>query len=135
MTTTPVSRPDLIGRAFSDVIASMVQFRAGFREESSPIQVWPHHFDLSMLWLPGEKIDGQDPADEEYSDKQMNFGFVLGDDSIPEPYFLRDGVPIGGRCVRCRPARRYGMADRTVCGRGVVLQDPFADEQPVVVPA
>ena len=46
-----------------------------------------------MLWLPGEKIAGQDPADEEYSDKQMNFGFVLGDAGISEPYFYVTAYP------------------------------------------
>ena len=72
----------------------MAEFRAGIREETSPIQVWPHHFDLSMLWLPGEKIEGQDPDDEEYSDKQMNFGFTFGDEGIPEPYFYVTAYPL-----------------------------------------
>lgn len=85
---------NLIGRVFSDVAAIMALFRAGIGEETSPIQVWPHHFDLSMLWLPGEKIAGQDPENEEYSDKQMNFGFVLGDDSIAEPYFYITAYPL-----------------------------------------
>ena len=71
----------------------MTEFRAGIREETSPIQLWPHHFDLSMLWLPGEKIPGQDPDDEEYADKQMNFGFTFGDAGIPEPYFYVSAYP------------------------------------------
>ena len=83
-----------IGRAFSDVAATMSSFRAGIREESSPIQIWPHHFDLSMLWLPGELIAAQDPDNEEYADKQMNFGFVLGDDSISQPYFYITAYPL-----------------------------------------
>ena len=78
----------------SFVAAAMADFRAGIREETSPIQLWPHHFDLSMLWLPGEKIPGQDPADEEYSDKQMNFGFTFGDEGIPEPYFYVTAYPL-----------------------------------------
>ncbi len=47
-----------------------------------------------MLWLPGDKIPGQDPNDEEYSDKQMNFGFVFGDDGIAEPYFYVTAYPL-----------------------------------------
>lgn len=81
-------------RVFASVAAAMDAFRAGIREETSPIQVWPHHFDLSMLWLPGGRIDGEDPDDEESADKQMNFGFVLGDDSIPEPYFYVTAYPL-----------------------------------------
>ena len=80
--------------ALLSVTAAMEDFRAGVREETSPIQVWPHHFDLSMIWLPGPKIAGQDPADEEHADKQMNFGFVFGDASVPEPYFYVTAYPL-----------------------------------------
>ena len=78
----------------NSVATAMELFRAGIREETSPIQLWPHHFDLSMLWLPGEKIPGQDTANEEYSDKQMNFGFTFGDEGIPEPYFYVTAYPL-----------------------------------------
>jgi hypothetical protein len=84
----------LIGRVFGDVAAAMAKFRAEIVEESSPIQLWPHHFDMSLLWLPGEKIPGQDPSNEEYSDKQMNFGFALGDEAIAEPYFYVTAYPL-----------------------------------------
>jgi hypothetical protein len=80
--------------ALNSVAAAMAEFRAGIPEETSPIQLWPHHFDLSMLWLPGEKIPGQDPINEEYSDKQMNFGFTFGDEGIPEPYFYVTAYPL-----------------------------------------
>ena len=78
---------------FADVTATMREFRAEIREESSPIQLWPHHFDLSMLWLPGEKVPDQDPADEESADKQLNFGFTLGDEGIAEAYFYVTAYP------------------------------------------
>lgn len=79
--------------AFASVSAALAGFRASIPEETSPIQVWPHHFDMSMLWLPGEKIAGEDPADEESSDKQMNFGFVFGDAGVAEPYFYVTAYP------------------------------------------
>ena len=79
--------------ALRSVTAALAEFRASIAEETSPIQLWPHHFDLSMLWLPGEKIPGQDPADEEYSDKQMNFGFTFGDEGIPDPYLYVTAYP------------------------------------------
>ena len=83
-----------IGLAFNSVSAAMQRFRAGIPEETSPIQLWPHHFDMSMLWLPGDKIPGQDSTDEESSDKQMNFGFTLGDEGIREPYFYVTAYPL-----------------------------------------
>jgi len=80
--------------SLASVSTALENFRAAIREETSPIQVWPHHFDLSMIWLPGQKIPGQDPADEEYSDKQMNFGFAFGDDAINEPYLYVTAYPL-----------------------------------------
>lgn len=85
-----------IARAWTSIAGAMGRLRAGIAEETSPIQVWPHHFDLSMVWLPGAKIPGQDPNDEEHSDKQMNFGFTLGDAGIPAPYFYITAYPEPG---------------------------------------
>ncbi len=81
-------------RALASVTTALEDFRAGIREETSPIQVWPHHFDLSMIWLPGPKVPDQDPADEEYADKQMNFGFVFGEESFAEPYCYVTAYPL-----------------------------------------
>ena len=82
-----------LARTWSSVAAAMEEFRASIREETSPIQLWPHHFDLAMSWLPGEKVPGQDPENDEYADKQMGFGFTLGDETIPEPYFYVTSYP------------------------------------------
>lgn len=84
----------LMHRAISSVAAALEEFRAGIREETSPIQIWPHHFDLSMIWLPGTKVPGKDPGDEEQADKQMNFGFLFGDEMIAEPYFYITAYPL-----------------------------------------
>ena len=81
-------------RAFSSVNDVLSRFRSGISEETSPIHIWPHHFDLAMMWLPGRKIPGKDPADEEQSDVQMNFGFTLGDAGIAEPYIYITAYPL-----------------------------------------
>ncbi len=62
-------------------------FKGGLREETSPVQIFPHHMDISMNWFSGRLVPGIDPADEESADEQMNFGFVTGDSSIPDAYF------------------------------------------------
>ena len=80
-------------QALSQIDLIFKQFRHGFREESSPVQFWPHHFDLALLWFSGRLVADQDPADPEYADEQMNFGFVTGDDSIAEPYFYATTYP------------------------------------------
>jgi hypothetical protein len=83
-----------LGATLRSVNAAMSTFQAGIREETSPIQIWPHHFDLGMLWLPGAKVADQAPENEEYSDKSMNFGFTFGDEGIAEPYFYITAYPL-----------------------------------------
>ncbi|MDJ0710088.1 MAG: DUF5996 family protein [Woeseiaceae bacterium] len=92
--TYSADQANLMHRALGSIAAVLEDFRATIREEKSPIQVWPHHFDLSMIWLPGPKVPGQDVANEEYADKQMNFGFAFGDEAIPEPYFYVTAYPL-----------------------------------------
>lgn len=79
--------------ALSQIDAIFKTFRHGFRGESSPVQLWPHHFDLALLWFSGRLVPGQDPTNEEYADEQMNFGFSTGDAGIPEPYFYATAYP------------------------------------------
>ena len=71
----------------------LTRFRAEQRNETSPVLLWPHHFDLSMLWFSGRKVPGQDPFDAENADEQMNFGFAFGDTSHPDPYFYITAYP------------------------------------------
>jgi len=80
-------------QALSQIDAIFKQFRGELRRETSPVQLWPHHIDLAMLWFSGRLVPGQDPADEEHADEQMNFGFSPGDESIPNPYFYITAYP------------------------------------------
>jgi hypothetical protein len=77
-----------LGQVYGRLAQCLARLRSGIPVETSPIQLWPHHFDLAMLVLTGRKIPGQDPENEEYSDEQLNFGFVPGDEGIGEPYFF-----------------------------------------------
>jgi hypothetical protein len=77
-----------LGRVYGQLALCLARLRSVLPAETSPIQLWPHHFDLAMLVLTGRKIPGQDPENEEYSDEQLNFGFVPGDEGISEPYFF-----------------------------------------------
>jgi len=78
-----------------DFIAALTFVHGAFEEFAngiptgwtSPINFWPHGFDLSVNWFTGNAVPGADAADREASDEQMNFGFSTGDASIDEPYF------------------------------------------------
>jgi hypothetical protein len=95
-------------QALSQIDVTLKQFRSGFRGESSPVQLWPHHFDLAVVWFSGRLAPDQDPNDPEYADEQMNFGFSTGDEGIPEPYFYATAYPVpAGFTERPLPAAAY----------------------------
>ena len=48
---------------------------------SSPILVYPHHFDLSLVWFPWD------------DEQQLGFGFSTGDETIAEPYLYITAYP------------------------------------------
>lgn len=80
-------------RAINWIDAAFKSFKGELREETSPVQIFPHHMDLAMNWFSGRLVPGADPADEERADEQMNFGFLTGDDSIPDAYFYATAYP------------------------------------------
>lgn len=80
-------------QAFTRINSVFERFRGSLREETGPVHLWPHHFDLAMLWFSGRLVPGVDPADEESADEQMNFGFSTGDESLAEPYFYISAYP------------------------------------------
>ncbi len=88
---TAVSR---FWQALCQIDAVLKEFKGGFRGESSPVQFWPHHFDLAMVWFSGRLCPGQDPNNPEWADEHMNFGFSTGDGSISNPYFYATAYPL-----------------------------------------
>jgi len=80
--------------AFSKIDHMFKAFRATLREETGPVVLWPHHFDLAMLWFSGRLVPDQDPNDPEYADEQMNFGFATGDEYVKNPYFYITAYPM-----------------------------------------
>ncbi len=75
------------------VDAAFKTFKGGLREETGPVQIFPHHMDVSMNWFSERLMPGMGPADEENADEQMNFGFLTGDGSIPDAYFYATAYP------------------------------------------
>lgn len=80
-------------RVLSWVDMQLKSFKAEQHAETSPVQLWPHHFDIALLLCSGRKIPGTDASDPDTSDEQLNFGFVPGDEGIREPYFYATAYP------------------------------------------
>ena len=98
--------------ALSQIDQMFKAFKAGFRGESSPVQLWPHHFDLAVVWFSGRLIPDQDPTNADYADEQMGFGFSTGDDYIADPYFYITAYPWpDGLIGSPLPAEAYWMTD------------------------
>ena len=81
-------------KSLKEVSRILNTFRSTLRSERSPIQLWPHHFDLAMSWFSGRLVLEKDPNDAEAAEEQMMFGFSTGDDSIPDPYFYITAYPL-----------------------------------------
>jgi len=95
-------------KALSAVDLVFKEFKGTLREETSPVQLFPHHFDLSCNWFSGRRVPGIDPADADNSDEQMNFGFVTGDSSIGDAYFYATAYPLpDGLTHAALPADAY----------------------------
>lgn len=84
---------DRFWRAWVRIDALFKKFKGEQRQETSPVQLFPHHFDLAMSWYSGRRVPARDPADEDASDEQMTFGFSTGDAGFPEPYFYATAYP------------------------------------------
>lgn len=80
-------------QALSQIDVLLKTFKGTHREETSPVQIWPHHFDISLVWFSGRLVPNQDPDNEDYSDEQMGFGFSTGDGGILEAYFYVTAYP------------------------------------------
>jgi hypothetical protein len=81
-------------QAIVQVDLLLKQFRGELREETSEVQIFPHHFDLSFAWFSGRLVPGRDPRDAENADEQMTFGFSTGDEGTPDPYFYATAYPL-----------------------------------------
>jgi len=86
-----------VGCAFRTVQAEL----AG---EVSPIQLWPHGFDVAMTWLSGRVIAGLERAtDAEQRDETVTVGFSTGDAGDPHPYLYAIAHPWPARAKESPP--------------------------------
>lgn len=72
---------------------TLKQFAGELRQEPSPVQLFPHHFDLATSWFSGRLVPGEDPGDEDASDEQLTFGFAPPDSAIARPYVYVTAYP------------------------------------------
>jgi hypothetical protein len=81
------------GRALTRVDAIFERFRSDLDGKTSPVHLFGHHFDLSLLWLSGRSVEGEEASEPELASEQLTFGFSTGDDNLSEPYFYATAYP------------------------------------------
>jgi hypothetical protein len=94
---TPLKYDPNQARHYGQVLHALaglwVQFQTELPGKTSPVQLWPHHFDISLVWFSGRNVPGVDPSDVENAAEQTAFGFSTGDDGIPDPYIYITAYP------------------------------------------
>ncbi len=110
-------------RALAQLDILFKQFSGELRRGAGTVRLWPHHFDLAVMWLTGRLVAGQDPDNEDYADERMNFGFSTGDATIPAPYLYATAYPLPPEMAHAElpAAARW----QTEGWQGAVL--PYAD--------
>ncbi len=65
----------------------------GFDGEKSPVQLWPHHFDLSFEVFGNQQAEYEEDGETKSSPSQIGIGFAPFDGQISEPYFYINPFP------------------------------------------
>jgi len=91
-----VEKPELLATSVdydahqaSEIMAALLTTRDAFKLFSStittgtlsPLLLYPHHFDVSLVWFPKD------------NDDQLGFGFSTGDQDVTEPYYYATQWP------------------------------------------
>ncbi len=73
--------------------SALRHLQAECHEETSPLQLWPHHFDLSLSWFSGRTVPGKEHCEPDERSESVTVGFSTGDDGDPEPYLYAIAYP------------------------------------------
>jgi hypothetical protein len=86
-------------QALNEVDQLLKVHRADLQGETSPVQLWPHHFDLAFEWFGTRAVIHEEDGETTEHPSQINFGFSPGDGSHPAPYFYSNPWPFQDQLV------------------------------------
>jgi hypothetical protein len=108
--------------ALFTVHSGIALFRARLKGLHTPLVVYPHGFDLSMIWFAGNAFDESQP--------HLNFGFSPGSSGLPRPYVYAYAHPLPKGCAP--PSLPSPAVWHTQGWTGVVLPyDEFREQSNV----
>lgn len=97
-------------RVLHAVATALRELQAECHEETSPLQLWPHHFDLALSWFSGRAVPGKEHCEPDERNESVTVGFSTGDDGDPEPYLyaLAYPWPAGAEAAQLPAGRWHG---------------------------
>lgn len=98
-------------RALSRIDGVFKRFQGTLRQETSPVQLFTHHFDLSLNWFSGRLVPGMDPADEDQASVLYGRSTRRNDSSASNPGLRTAGS--GRTRTRSKPGRRTTLSPMT----------------------
>jgi hypothetical protein len=90
------------------------RFRGEIDGDTGPVQLWPHHFDLSFEWFSERTVSHGDEGQSRESRAQIGFGFSPGDDHHQEAYYYANPWPFD-----------EGLLDVALPGAASWLEEPW----------
>lgn len=101
------------------MFATIARFRARLIGYLSPVNVWPHGFDISTLWFARGTVEEQDP--------HLNIGFSPGSAGFPRPYIYVYARPQPAGFLDIKlPEPAYWTRDKWT---GIVIDYDFLAKQ------
>lgn len=85
-------------KALLQIDAILKEFSGRFYGKTCPVQIYWHHFDLTVTRFSGKKVPVNPEANvvekDAYSHELISFGFWAGDDVVREPAFYSYTFPL-----------------------------------------
>lgn len=77
--------------------------RSTLKGEVSPVQLWPHGFDLSFEWYGSRVVESEEGGEVKQYPAQLSLGFSPGEPSHPAPYFYSNPWPFEKEVLLSKP--------------------------------
>ncbi|MBI3158475.1 MAG: hypothetical protein HYZ26_02615 [Chloroflexi bacterium] len=100
------------------------QHRANVGEESGPVHLWPHHFDLTAEVFGSRRVEYEEHGQVQSFPSQLNLGFSTGDANHPSPYFYSNPFPFETKKLLGKPLP-HGARWQTAPWQGSIL--PYSE--------
>lgn len=112
----------------ANVVRTFEAHRASLDGPVSPVQIWPHGFDIAFEWFGNRVERAEEHGEVQEFPSQLNLGFYPGSDSLA-PYFYSNPWPFEGEVLLDKPLPA-GASWHTAGWQGAMLPYSALIDQP-----